>query len=121
MRLTNFKVGQKGILIIGDKTIKMDVLEISHECFSVNDIAKFNITGCNTELLPNSKPLKPLKIYTNEKKKVVVVKWEDGTTTKATCSQDDHFDVTVGFAMCYVKKVYGGKKKLLKQVNKLSK
>lgn len=70
---------------------------------------------------PNIEISAPLKIYTNKAKRTVVVKWNDGTTTKATCSEEDHFDIAVGFAMAYVKKVYGGKKKLLRTINKLSK
>ena len=49
--------------------------------------------------------------------KVMVVIWDDGAKTRATCSDADPFDVEIGFAMCLVKKLYG-KKKLAKILKK---
>ena len=52
----------------------------------------------------------PKEIHVNEKLKIVVVKWEDGTESKVTCDNDDVFNVESGFAHALTHKIFGGKK-----------
>lgn len=48
-------------------------------------------------------------VYYNDKKRVVVIKWEDGTYTKSTCDKDDYFDVFVGFCIAFTSKHFKSK------------
>ena len=51
--------------------------------------------------------IKVSDIY-NEKKATTVLKWSDGTTTKATVQMGDEPDRLTGFAYAVAKKYYGG-------------
>lgn len=39
--------------------------------------------------------------------RVVLIRWGDGTFTKAVCSPNDKFDIDVGIQVCYLKKLIG--------------
>lgn len=58
-------------------------------------------------------------IYPNEKKKLVVVKFDDDSVIKVKCSKEDEFDVYVGVALAYSYKQYGSNTKFRKMVDKL--
>ncbi len=45
----------------------------------------------------------PKKVYVNEQKRTVAVLWKDGTVTKAKCHENDYFDLSVGYSICYFK------------------
>lgn len=51
-------------------------------------------------------------VYINDKKRQVCIRWNDGTTTKATCSEKDEFDINVGFAIAFTRKFFKSDKKL---------
>ena len=49
----------------------------------------------------------PKEYYINEKKKTVVLKWDDDTITKVKTSNDDKFDARYGFLIAYFQKQCG--------------
>jgi hypothetical protein len=59
--------------------------------------------------VPQKNPYVPKEIHVNEKLKIVIVKWDDGTETKVTCDDDDTFNVDAGFAQALKYKTFGGK------------
>ena len=67
----------------------------------------------NNEAVENLKGQVDL-IYVNEKKQQVVIKWKDGTTTKATCQEGDEFDLLTGFTIAFNRKLFKSDKASLK-------
>ena len=64
----------------------------------------------NTHLEIHSGPIyyqkyQPKKVIFN--KPATIVYWTDGTKTVVKCKKGDRFDKWTGFAMAYLKKVYG--------------
>lgn len=57
------------------------------------------------EFIDNKKT--PKEYYINEKKKTVVLKWNDDTITKVKVSKDDKFDARYGFLIAYFQKHCG--------------
>lgn len=53
--------------------------------------------------------------------RVVIVKFSDGSFTKAVCSENDHFDLDVGIQVCLMKKMLGnaGYYKTMKDIHKM--
>jgi hypothetical protein len=51
-------------------------------------------------------------VVVNHKKKQVIIRWNDGTTTKATCNEKDDFDIKVGFAIAFTRKFFKNDKKV---------
>lgn len=49
--------------------------------------------------------VEPRKIYVNKEKKTMAVVWNDGTSTVSKCHNNDEFDFSVGYALCFAKKV----------------
>ena len=49
----------------------------------------------------------PKEYYINEKKKTVVLKWDDDTITKVKTSKDDKFNAKFGFLLAYFQKNCG--------------
>ena len=45
------------------------------------------------------------KIYVDEKKKTIAVKWKDGDVTKVKLRKGDKFDIETGAALAILKKV----------------
>ncbi len=66
------------------------------------------VTNCNID-----------NVYVNEVKRTVVIKWTDGTASKATCHDDDKFDPLTGFAIAYMKHLCGGSNNFHKWALKL--
>jgi len=60
-------------------------------------------------------------IYVNEAERIVVVKFSDGSVSKATCSKADVFDVHAGFAIAVAKKLYGNSQDFHNKVDRLVK
>lgn len=58
------------------------------------------------ELLPTPHIGSPYPRKVIVRGQTTVVLWSDGTRTKSTCSQDDKFDVTIGFSRCLCKKMF---------------
>jgi len=56
-------------------------------------------------LLPQSHP-ELEKVYANPTKQTIVLKWTDGTTTKANCDEADNFDLEKGVAVAMAKKYF---------------
>lgn len=54
----------------------------------------------------------PTKVIVNGD--VVVCLWEDGTKTRATCGENDEFDIQVGISVCLGKRIFG--KKILEKM-----
>ena len=52
------------------------------------------------------KKFEPKKIYVNQDKKTIAVVWQDGTSTVSKCHEDDEFDLSVGYALCFAKHFY---------------
>ena len=68
----------------------------------------------------------PIQRVITHNDRVVIVKFADGSFTKAVCSPNDKFDIDVGITVCLLKKVLGGTneynnliRKIHKQMNKL--
>lgn len=58
------------------------------------------------------------KIYVNEAKRTVAVRFSDDIVCKSKCSEDDEFDVYVGVALCVVQHQIGSKTAFKKFVDK---
>lgn len=58
------------------------------------------------------------KVYVNEAKRITVVKWSDGGTTKVTCHKYDEFDVEKAIYIAFMKHMYGESSKFNDDVNK---
>lgn len=64
----------------------------------------------------------PKEYYINEKKKTIVLKWDDDTITKVKTSKDDKFDARYGFLVAYFQKNCGmSKTKANKYLDNLEK
>jgi hypothetical protein len=63
-----------------------------------------------TTFRKNKNPYVPKEIHVDASKKVMVVKWDDGTETKVTCDPQDNFSVDVGFGMALTEHVFGSKR-----------
>ena len=57
------------------------------------------------------------KIYVNIDKRLVIVKWVDGSSTKVKCQPDDDFSVDIGVALAYCYKFFGSKTKFRKTIS----
>lgn len=57
-------------------------------------------------------------VFFNEKKKTTTVVWTDGTKTICRSTENDTFDPEIGFAMCYMKKIYKSRENFKRTVNK---
>jgi hypothetical protein len=57
-------------------------------------------------------------VYINDKKRQVCIKWGNGTTTKATCSENDDFDINIGFAIAFTRKFFKSDRVLDKFLDK---
>lgn len=79
---------------------------------------KVNLTaGCLVYSIPTIHPTLhfgylggkklPKEYYINEKKKTVVLKWDDDTITKVKTSKDDKFNAKFGFLLAYFQKNCG--------------
>lgn len=68
----------------------------------------------------NGKVFRLTKIVTHNER-VVIVYFDDGSFTKAVCSEKDHFDLDVGIQVCFLKKMLGVKNyySLLKDVHNM--
>lgn len=56
------------------------------------------------------------KIYVNKEKRLVIVKWIDGSSTKVKCQPGDDFCITIGVALAYCYKFFGSKNKFNKVI-----
>ena len=60
-------------------------------------------------------------IYPNEKKRILVVKFNDDSIVKLACHKDDDFDINIGVALAYAYKCFGSKTHFKKVVKELTK
>lgn len=60
-------------------------------------------------------------IYPNEKKRILVVKFNDDSIVKLACHKDDEFDINIGVALAYAYKCFGSKTHFKKVVKELTK
>lgn len=60
------------------------------------------------EMLNKIDKLEPKEdeVFVNNKKKTTVIKWKDGSMTKATCDKDDKYDLEKGVMVAMLKKYY---------------
>ncbi len=68
-----------------------------------NKLRKITFAKCITMPPRPTSPIK--KVIFNEKKKVTVVLWEDGTKTKLRCS-DEIFDKEKAIGLAFMKKIF---------------
>lgn len=67
---------------------------------------------------------KNLMLYYLKVKRIIfnppatVVIWGDHTKTVVKCAEDDEFNLEIGVAMCYMKKIYGSRHAFSKMVEK---
>ena len=66
------------------------------------------------------KPKEIKGVYPNEKKKIVVVKFNDNSVVKVKCQKEDNFDIYVGVALAYCYKKYGTNSQFRKFVDKVT-
>ena len=59
-------------------------------------------------------------IYPQEKKRLVVVKFQDNSIVKLQCHSEDEFNVEVATALAIAYKMYGSKGEFRRQVEKIS-
>ena len=85
--------------------LKMDVMEIEYENFSVNELPMVKVTGYINEELP-AMPYPGIKkvIFNNP---ATIILWNDGTRTVVKCNERDVYDPEKGFAMAISKKILG--------------
>ena len=62
--------------------------------------------------------VKKVEVYND---RVVKVTFTDGSFTKATCSENDKFDIDVGITICLIKKMMGGSKAYNKEMKRIHK
>lgn len=55
-------------------------------------------------------------IFVNRKKRLVVVRWIDNSTTKVKCQPDDDFSVDIGVALAYCYKFFNSKTQFRKVI-----
>lgn len=60
-------------------------------------------------------------ITVNEKKRIVTVVFNDGDVRMSKCSKSDHFDVSVGAALCVAQHLFGSKTNYHKKIEKVAK
>lgn len=60
-------------------------------------------------------------ITVNEKKRIVTVVFADGDVRMSKCSKSDHFDVSVGVALCVAQHLFGSKTNFHKKIEKVAK
>lgn len=60
-------------------------------------------------------------ITVNEKKHIVTVVFNDGDVRMSKCSKSDHFDVSVGVALCVAQHLFGSKTNYHKKIEKAAK
>jgi len=109
----------KKVYLIGEKGLESVNKETRlHDLFT--DVLEYTLLNRNFPYQPPS----PYGDYTdfikakinlvivNHKKKQVIIKWNDKTTTKATCNEKDDFDIKVGFAIAFTRKFFKNDKKL---------
>lgn len=76
----------------------------------------FSLIDMNVNKSISTKDIK--LVYINDKKRQVCIKWGDGTTTKATCSKKDEFDINIGFAIAFTRKFFKSDRVLDKFLDK---
>lgn len=77
-------------------------LESLHNWY--NDYVPVRMCFCNYCCKDDEKPK---EYYINEKKKTIVLKWNDDTITKVKVSENDKFDAKFGFLLAYFQKHCG--------------
>lgn len=65
-------------------------------------------TQCCTPTPTKKFGFPPISRIITHNDRVVIVKFADGSFTKAVCSANDKFDIDVGITVCLLKKVLGG-------------
>lgn len=60
-------------------------------------------------------------ITVNEKKRIVTVVFADGDVRMSKCSKSDHFDASVGVALCVMQHLFGSKTNYHKKIEKVAK
>ena len=63
----------------------------------------------------------PIQRVITHNDRVVIVKFSDGSFTKAVCSPNDKFDIDVGITVCLLKKVLGGTNEYNNLIRKIHK
>lgn len=83
-------------------------------------------TNCRCKPYARMVSFPPIQRVITHNDRVVIVKFADGSFTKAVCSPNDKFDIDVGITVCLLKKVLGGTneynnliRKIHKQMDKL--
>jgi hypothetical protein len=78
-------------------------------------------TNCkrNTHARMDSFP--PIQRVITHNDRVVIVKFVDGSFTKAVCSPNDKFDIDVGITVCLLKKILGGTNEYNNLIRKIHK
>ncbi len=77
--------------------------EYNKSCESLDNDKKFNLGDLYTSSQPEI-----VDYFYNKEKGTTVLKWSDGTTTKATVQMGDEPDRLTGFAYAVAKKYYSG-------------
>ncbi len=111
---------ETGDFCIGDSC--RTTIEI--ESMNLNDLRKVFDKGISSidyskeyDLVEKGNPSGVKLIYFNTKTNELCIKWNDDTITSAKCSDKDEFDVYIGFALAYTKKMFGSNTKMRKFVD----
>lgn len=127
---------EKTIKIEGDKNMLIDQMKnmVNDTCrsgrYPWEDIYGKSVrndnTNCKCKPYARMVSFPPIQRVITHNDRVVIVKFADGSFTKAVCSPNDKFDIDVGITVCLLKKVLGGTneynnliRKIHKQMDKL--
>lgn len=78
-------------------------------------------TNCRCKLYAKMVDFPPIQRVITHNDRVVIVKFADGSFTKAVCSPNDKFDIDVGITVCLLKKVLGGTNEYNNLIRKIHK
>lgn len=111
---TNTPIWRK-VDVIGEKGSECVIPLNIESTIKLGDSIEYAIYGKSRNRLPE-------EYYINEKKKTVVLKWNDDTITKVKVSENDKFDARYGFLIAYFQKNCGmSKTKANKYLDNLQK
>jgi len=80
-----------------------------------------NNTNCKRNPHARMVSFPPIQRVITHNDRAVIVKFADGSFTKAVCSPNDKFDIDVGITVCLLKKVLGGTNEYNNLIRKIHK
>jgi hypothetical protein len=110
--------GERGVKWVKQPEYPIEHFDIKQLLYAIEDfdtkkvylLAERGLVSVNKETRLLKGQIKLVAV--SHKKKQVIIRWNDGTKTKATCNEKDDFDIKVGFAIAFTRKFFENDKKL---------